>query len=300
MPKGFKFPPVFFFFPMDSHGFPMDSLLCPSISGHRTQWSSLWCRSCNNLRQPKSRHDKTCDDMWYVMYFSLFGIQERFIQEAFCFRWQFEKHLSEWLCGLRLKFLVFVVVICMFNHQHLFSTLRVRSALVWCSVLWKRLVGGGAIGWFAEWCRGSFHSLRWATAPRHMKCRSLMALEMCERAGWWMRVHWNQSVLFRSQTFFSWQIYMRLFSCYPVCCKAAHNAGVDGCHCFLVKVTSVPFASEPFGLFLGGNQFRMSSLAQRRQVAYLYPSKLIIQFRGQQMRWTNPMIESKHSNNINK
>lgn len=128
---------------MDSHGFPMDSLLCPSISGHRTQWSSLWCRSCNNLRQPKSRHDKTCDDMCYVMYFSLFGIQERFIQEAFCFRWQFEKHFSEWLCGLRLKFLVFVVVICMFNHQHLFSTLRVRSALVWCSVLWKRLVGGG-------------------------------------------------------------------------------------------------------------------------------------------------------------
>ena len=78
------------------------------------------------------------------------------------------------------------------------------------------------------------------------------------------------------------------------------HSDVDGCHCFLVKVTSVPFASEPFGLFFGGNQFRMSSLAQRRQVAYLYPSKLIIQFRGQQMRWTNPMIESKHSNNINK
>ena len=38
-----------------------------------------------------------------------------------------------------------------------------------------------------------------------------------------------------------------------------------------VKMTSVSFASEPFGLFLG-NQFRISSSVQRRQVAYLYPS----------------------------
>ena len=52
-----------------------------------------------------------------------------------------------------------------------------------------------------------------------------------------------------------------------------------------------------FSIFLG-NPFRFLSLAQRRQVAYLYPSEFIIQFRGQQMRWTNRMIESKHSNNI--